>query len=157
MVLEQLVAYSKENSDKLSDLSAVILKDKKHKNASSLSSTEYMQFLCGEFSFDSNMYESLALEPQYNAVYQSLSEFYLKICENIGAGCWKEVDNCQLPTDHLLKAICPLFFTDGTVTCLREYALRLDSTDFTFTSDGKLDHVVLAGRNPEEARGAESE
>jgi hypothetical protein len=155
VVLKELVAVFKKNSDKISEiseLSAVFLKSKDHKEASSLSSCQYREFVSGEFSLPTEMYDDMESEEiEYGSVFDKLNIFYEEIRANYESGNWKEDDFCQPPTDKLLKSICPLFFESNTVSCLRDYYLYLDSADFTFTASGSLDHVVVVGGDPDNA------
>lgn len=150
--LEQLVIASKESADILNNLSSVFLKAKSHKSASRLSQKEYVQFCCGSLVFKSDIYESLVREPQHASVRESLKDFLVTIQQNSAENHWQEIEFCQPPTDKLLKALCQVYFTDSNVCCLREFFLGLESDNLNFTADGKLDHCVSIGSEPEEAR-----
>lgn len=142
----------REFEEKINMIFSEVVKKKDNIRASSLNTTQYQQFYCGHFSLDDDVYEELSTENVYGAVLGILNDFKTTIQTNLSDGNVSEVNFCQAPTETLLNSMSTIFFPDDNVHCLREYGVRLDSDEFTFTSDGKLDHVVAVGRHNQDVR-----
>ena len=142
----QAINELKEHVDEMSaNVSKSLVPKKDHKTASKLSSTQFQEFNCGPLRFDIEFYSSGLRDDLFDSIYMLLDQFYNDVQSKLSREEWEEVDNCQPLTDELLKSICPLYFMNDEACCVREFKLRFDNDNFSFSCSGSLDHAIVTG------------